>query len=152
MNNIRFDDNGFSIFLNEVRPNKIKSALKSGMRKSLGIIKRQAVSNLRQVTPNYKKKDKWGLTLQGGILVKVNKDGLGGRAEIMGRGGKANFKLKFFENGTKTRKTRKGYNRGQMKTTPFFTPAVNSTKSQVHEALQTNLDESLRRAYNKYAK
>lgn len=153
---IKFSDNGFHDFLQNAKPSQLKSALKAGLRKSLNIIRKQARTNLRAVTPAYNKKDKWGLTLQGGIIVKVKKDGLGGRAEIISRSKNANFKLKFFENGTAERfvKTKNGKraSRGAMKATPFFTPAVQSTKGAVHSSLQENLDVSLKKAFDKYTK
>jgi len=149
---IKFNDNGFINFLNNVKPTKLKSPLKSAIRKSLNIIKKSAKSNLKQVTPNYNKKDKYGLTLQDGIVVKVDKDALSGRAEIISKGRKNNFKLKFFENGTASRYTKKKSFRGSMKATGFFSSAVNSTKSKVDESLKKNLEDSLNKAFQKYAK
>ena len=151
---IIFNDNGFRLFLENIKPSKLKTPLKSAIRKSLGITKKAAKDNLKQVTPNYKKPDRWGLTLQGGIVVKVKKDALSGRVEIMSKSKTNNFKLKFFENGTTERhnKTRKNAFRGSIKATNFFSNAVNQTKSKVDESLRKNLDESLHRAFIKYAR
>ena len=46
----KFDDGGFRYFLQNVKGSKLKTALKSGVRKSLGIVKKQAVSNLKQIS------------------------------------------------------------------------------------------------------
>ncbi|MDR2286196.1 MAG: hypothetical protein LBE04_01780, partial [Prevotellaceae bacterium] len=57
---------------------------------------------------------------QKGIKGRVLNNPLWVSLTIMG-----DFRLKWFENATKKRRTRKGgYNRGKITATPFFVPAI----------------------------
>lgn len=163
-------DNGFQFFLDNIKGSKLKSALKSGLRKTLNIIKRKAVSNLSSV--DFKKgklnvnkqvnfKNSYGTnytlpSFKQGVMVKVFKDGSGGRAEIIGKGKNYNLLLPMIENGkgkryTKGRNNRKAHSTGSIAHT-FFTSAVQSTKTQVHESLQKNLEQAIMRAKDKFYK
>lgn len=158
-------DNGFTFFLNNIKGSKLKSALKSGIRKSLGIIKKKAVSNLKQI--KFKKgnlnisnpvtfKNSQGTkyilpSFRSGVMVKVFKDGSGGRAEIIGRGKNYNLILPMIENGKGRRYTKgdKPHSTGSIAHT-FFTSAVQSTKTEVHNSLQKNLEDAIIKARNKF--
>lgn len=158
-------DNGFTFFLNNIKGSKLKSALKSGIRKSLGIIKKKAVSNLKQI--KFKKgnlnisnpvtfKNSQGTkyilpSFRSGVMVKVFKDGSGGRAEIIGRGKNYNLILPMIENGKGRRFTKgdKPHSTGSIAHT-FFTSAVQSTKTEVHNSLQKNLEDAIIKARNKF--
>lgn len=169
-------DNGFQFFLENIKCSKLKSALKSGIRKSLNIIKKKAISNLKQVQfkkghldvnkqIKFKNSNGSEYTLppfKKGIMVKVFKDGSGGRAEIIGKGNNYNLILPMIENGKGTRYT-KGSSNGLFKTArkshstgsishTFFTTAVDSTKGDVHNSLQKNLEEAIMKARNKFYK
>ena len=50
--------------------------------------------------------------------------------------GSQSYKLRFFEKGTEPRKTRQGYNRGQIKALNFFSGAVNSTYNSAVSRLE----------------
>ena len=158
-------DNGFTFFLNNIKGSKLKSALKSGIRKSLGIIKKKAVSNLKQI--KFKKgnlnisnpvtfKNSQGTkyilpSFRSGVMVKVFKDGSGGRAEIIGRGKNYNLILPMIENGKGRRFTKgdKPHSTGSIAHV-FFTSAVQSTKTEVHNSLQKNLEDAIIKARNKF--
>ena len=163
-------DGGFQFFLENIKGSKLKTALKSGIRKSLNIIKRKAVSNLKQV--NFKKgsidvnkpikfKNNYGTvynlpSFKQGIMVKVFKDGSGGRAEIIGRGKNYNLILPMIENSKGIRRTKGRNNRKEHSTGTighnFFSSAIESTKNKVHESLQKNLEDAIIRAKNKFYK
>ena len=83
-------------------------------------------------------------------LYKENKNDIRGVVEIMGKGKSADFRLKWFENGTQSRYTKNGWHRGKMKTTPFFNPAIETTKSEVEASLDDNYQEALEKTYNKF--
>ena len=47
---MQFSDGGFKKFLEEVRPSKLKGALRSAIRKSLNIIKKKTIQNMKAIT------------------------------------------------------------------------------------------------------
>lgn len=163
-------DGGFQFFLENIKGSKLKTALKNGIRKSLNIIKKKAVSNL--MSANFKKghlnvnkpikfKNSYGSvyelpSFKKGIMVKVFKDGSGGRAEIIGKGKDYNLILPMIENSkgnrsTKGRNNRKAHSTGTIGNN-FFSTAVEATKYQVHNSLQKNLEDAIMRAKNKFYK
>jgi hypothetical protein len=172
-------DGGFTFFLENIKGSKLKSALKSGIRKSLNIIKKTATQNLKAITfkdgkkldvnrPVYFK-NSYGTVYNAApfkkaIAVKVFKDGSGGRAEIIHRDSDKNWNpiLKMMEASKGNRETsgnshqgikrgRKAHSTGSIAHT-FFTNAVESTKTQVHNSLQRNLEDAIIRAKNKFYK
>lgn len=151
---ITWYSNGYDVWLENINPNKLKTALRSGLKKTLQIVQKQAKDNLKSVTPNYNSSNnKWGLRLIKGVMTKLykaQKNDVRGVVEIMGKGKSADFRLKFFENGTQARFTKNGWHRGKMKSTPFFNPAVESTKGEVEASLDGNYQEALENAYNKF--
>lgn len=172
---MKTDDGGFRFFLENVKGSKLKSALKSGLRKSLNIIKKQAVQNLANtefksgkvnVNKQVRFKNSQGTvymlpSFKSGVMVKVKKDGSGGRAEIIGKGKNANLILPMIEAGKGERHTKgiKIVNHHKMRvqsrstgsiTHTFFTSAVNSTKGQVQSALQKGLEDAITKAKEKY--
>lgn len=151
---ITWYSNGYGVWLDNINPNRLKTALRNGLKKSLRIVQKEAKNNLKKVTPRYNSgKNQWGLRLIKGIMVKLykeNKNDIRGVVEIMGKGKSADFRLKFFENGTHSRYTKNGWHRGKMKSTPFFNPAIESTKSEVESSLEGNYQEALEKAYNKF--
>ena len=99
-------DGGFTFFLENIKGSKLKSALKSGIRKSLTIIKKKATQNLKAITFKDGKKldvnkpvifkNSYGTEYNAApfkkaIAVKVFKDGSGGRAEIIHRDSDKNW-------------------------------------------------------------
>jgi len=172
-------DGGFTFFLENIKGSKLKTALKSGLRKSLNIIKKQATQNLKAITfKNGQKldvnkevsfKNSYGSVYSAApfkkaIAVKVFKDGSGGRAEIIHRDKDKNWNpiLKMMEASKGKRETtgnshqgikrgRKAHSTGSIAHT-FFTTAVQSTKSQVQSSLQKNLEDAIMRARDKFYK
>ena len=107
-------DGGFTFFLENIKGSKLRSALKSGIRKSLNIIKKKATQNLKAITFKDGKKldvnkpvifkNNYGTEYNAApfkkaIAVKVFKDGSGGRAEIIHRDSDKNWNpiLKMME-------------------------------------------------------
>ena len=82
-------------------------------------------------------------SLSRGIQRKVWKNGEGATVTILG-----DYRLKFFENGTKIRKTRKGYNRGTIKAQHFFDRA----KQNKAKDIQKQLNDLITNSINKIAK
>ncbi len=175
----KFSDGGFTYFLQNVKGSKLKTALKSGLRKSLGIIKKKAVENLKGISfKNGKNLDTKGNVVfknsygtryvvapfSKGVTIKLKKDGSSGRVEIITKDSDKNWNpiLKMIEASKGDRKTsgnshkgikrgRKAHSTGSIAHT-FFTSAVQSTKSQVQQSLQKNLDEAINKAREKFYK
>lgn len=173
----KFDDKGFTYFLQNVKGSKLKTALKSGLRKSLGIIKKKAVQNLKGITfKNGKKlnttqsvlfKNSYGNTYIAapfgkGVTIKLKKDGSSGRVQIIAKDTDPNWNpiLKMMEASKGKRETsgnshtwrkqgRKAHSTGSIAHT-FFTNAVQSTKSAVQQSLQKNLEDAIMRAKEKF--
>ena len=176
----KFSDGGFIYFLQNVKGSKLKTALKSGLRKSLNIVKKKATQNLKNITFKSGKslssfamgkgvifKNSYGTKyvvapFSKGITVKLKKDGSSGRVQIITRQTDKNWNpiLKMIEASKGNRQTsgnshtgrkqgRKAHSTGSIGHT-FFTNAVQSTKSQVQESLQKNLDEAINKAREKF--
>lgn len=172
-------DGGFTFFLENVKGSKLKTALKSGIRKSLNIVKKRATDNLKAITFKNGKtldvnkevsfKNSYGnvynvASFKKGIAVKVKKNGDGGRVAIITKQSATNWNpiLKMIEASKGERKTsgnshqgiskgRKAHSTGSIAHT-FFTSAVQSTKTEVQNSLQKNLEESIMRAKDKFYK
>lgn len=173
------NDGGFTFFLENVKGSKLKTALKSGIRKSLNIIKKKATQNLQAISfKNGKKLDVnkevdfknsygthyYAAPFKKAITVKVKKNGDGGRVQIMSNPISNNWNpiLKMIEvskgnrqttgnSHTKRKQGRKAHSTGSIAHT-FFTNAVETSKQQVHDSLQKNLDDAIMRARNKFYK
>ena len=76
-----------------------KKAHRTALRKATGILVRETRKNFRKVVKNPNARNRWnGKNFSSGIKSKVNKEATEGKVHIMG-----DFRLKFFEMGTKTR-------------------------------------------------
>lgn len=175
----KFDDNGFRFFLTNIKGGKLKTALKGGIRKSLNIVKKKAVENLKAIKfKNGRSLDTKGEVVfknsygnryvvapfSKGVVIKLKKDGSSGRVEIITKDSDKNWNpiLKMMEASKGKRETsgnshqhikrgRKAHSTGSIAHT-FFTSAVQTTKSQVQQSLQKNLDEAINRAREKFYK
>lgn len=175
----KLDDGNFTFFLQNVKGSKLKTALKSGLRKSLNIIKKKAVENLKGISFKNGKTLNTNETVvftnsygnryvvapfSKGVVVKLKKDGSSGRVQIITKDTDKNWNpiLKMIEASKGERFTtgnshkgvkggRKAHSTGSIAHT-FFTNAVQSTRSQVQENLQKNLDEAINKAREKFYK
>lgn len=137
------------------------NAMKTALRKSAQILVKKAKANLKQIVKNSTKKSaKYGKSLQSGIKSKVNKEGTEAKVHIMG-----DFRLKFFEAGTKDRYTKghkitgyagrslkrsgKGGYRGVITAKGFFKAAQKETESQVFGSIDSLLSESIQKIASK---
>lgn len=142
MNNVKVDDssvqNLFKALEDESRSRILLTALKAGGQKLLEGTKIQLRSKLGAgaSTPN-----RWnGKTMESGIKLKVLKDYCEVDVNIMG-----DFRLKFFEKGTKFRKTRKTKaNRGQIRGLYFFQSA-RAKEDDVTSVINNSIAESLKK-------
>ena len=114
------------------------TALKAGGQKLLKETKIQLRAKLGAgaSTPN-----RWnGKTMESGVKLKVLKDYCEVDVNIMG-----DFRLKFFEKGTKLRRTRKTKaNRGQIRGLNFF-QAARTKEAEITSAINNSIAESLKK-------
>ena len=141
MNNVSVDDsavrNLFQALDEESRKRILFTALKAGGEKLLSETKMQLRSKLGSgaTSPN-----RWnGRTMESGIRLKADKDYCEVDVNVMG-----DFRLKFFEKGTKLRQTKKKANRGSIKGLYFF-QAARSKADEITTIINSSLAESLKR-------
>ena len=141
MNNVSVDDsavrNLFQALDEESRKRILFTALKAGGEKLLSETKMQLRSKLGSgaSSPN-----RWnGRTMESGIRLKADKDYCEVDVNVMG-----DFRLKFFEKGTKLRQTKKKANRGSIKGLYFF-QAARSKADEITTIINSSLAESLKR-------
>ena len=122
-------------------------AMKTALKKSAQILIKKARAKLKQ-------------TVKSGIKSKINKDGTEAKVHIMG-----DFRLKFFETGTKDRYTRghkitgydgkslkrtgKGGYRGVITARHFFKDAQRESEHQVFSSIDSLLSESIQKIASK---
>ena len=141
MNNVSVDDsavrNLFQALDEESRKRILFTALKAGGEKLLSETKMQLRSKLGSgaTSPN-----RWnGKTMESGIRLKADKDYCEVDVNVMG-----DFRLKFFEKGTKLRQTKKKANRGSIKGLYYF-QAARSKADEITTIINSSLAESLKR-------
>ena len=158
---IEFDDSQVLNLFAALSGKDQTKAMKTALRKAAQILIKKTKSNLKNIVKNSTKKStKYGKALQSGIKAKVNKDGTEAKVHIMG-----DFRLKFFETGTKDRYTRghkitgyegrhlkrsgKGGFRGAITGKNFFKSAQKESESQVFSSIDTLLSESIQKIASK---
>ena len=141
MNNVSVDDsavrNLFQALDEESRKKILFTALKAGGEKLLSETKVQLRSKLGSgaSSPN-----RWnGRTMESGIRLRGDKDYCEVDVNVMG-----DFRLKFFEKGTKLRQIKKKANRGSIKGLYFF-QAARSKADEITAIINSSLAESLKR-------
>ena len=116
---------------------------RNALRKAGRILQKETKTQLRSVvgkTINHK--NRWdGKTLGSGIKLKVDKKATEAKVHIMG-----DFRLKFFELGTTTRRLRKnGANRGRMNASHFFRTAKDNKERAIFDNINQMVEESITR-------
>lgn len=123
-----------------------KKAKHTALRKASSILIKAARTNLSQVTKGARHPNRWnGKTMESGVKMgKLNDATDELKVHIMG-----DFRLKFFQSGTKRRTTKINANRGSIKKTNFFANAVNSKKAEAEKSIDTLFQESINRIWSK---
>ena len=140
----------------ELDSKRQKQAHRSALRRGVNILVKEARKSLRTAVRKPNSKNWWnGKTLQSGIKSSINKEVTEGKVHIMG-----DFRLKFFEMGTKLRKTsgankasvrgkipkyrqHKPSNRGSIKASNFFLKARNIKEKEISDNMNTIIAESI---------
>lgn len=144
--NISVDDADLQRALSSLDSRNHKIAVRKALIKGANLAKKEVKRDLKHTLNPLRKKSKFkngkdkpditkGITVSG----KRNdpfEDGV--KLHIMG-----DYRLKFFEMGTDDRSTKRGYNRGVHKKTPFFKPALDSCEEQVFETIEREIDTQI---------
>lgn len=125
-------------------------ALKTGVRKGLILIRNRARQRFRGMFPsgarvNPKYSDKLIDGIRATKVQDDKKDGVKGYVLITSnrRSGSGSYRLVFLEGGTVKRHTRRGYNRGSIKASFFFTSTVNSEQSNYRNTVVNELEKTV---------
>ena len=147
----------------ELDSKRQKQAHRSALRRGVNILVKEARKSLRTAVRKPNSKNWWnGKTLQSGIKSSINKEVTEGKVHIMG-----DFRLKFFEMGTKRRRTsgrnkakvrgkipkyrqHKPSNRGSIRPFRFFRRARNQKEKEIEENMNNILAESIKRINAKF--
>lgn len=152
MDGVKVDDRQVIWALSRLSFKQMNKAYRQGMKKALDPILKQTKVNLKAsgikgVTRPYisrKTGKRYPSMVQGvktSVYVGDTEDSYG-KVHIM-----KEFRLKWFEKGTAIRKTRKGYNRGEIKPKWFFRSAVAQKSREAAESLDENIRNSIIQAW-----
>lgn len=121
-----------------------KQAIKSALRKSASIIRKEAQKNWVASVPN-------GAKMKKEINIAVYRNASGARIDLLDKRRKDSkqFTLKFFNSGTIERATRKGAKRGAIRATNFFNNAVITQKGNAEKSLESNIINAITKVVNK---
>ena len=149
---ISVDDKALIGALGKLSYRKVVSIYNNALKKPLQPLLKRARTNLRRTgiknvnKPYVGKNGKQYFSMLQGIKTSVyvgDTEDSYGKVHIM-----KEFRLKFFEKGTKLRKTDKGYKRGSIKPKWFFSNAMNQRSREAASSLDENISKSIIKAFN----
>lgn len=147
------DASQWDALMSELNPRQLKTAWKAGMRPSAKTIERGVQSSLAARHPNAVKYSKeihiklW--SKGGGFTVGLSQGQL---STVMSKSGKVIssshlYILRWLSTGTENRTTGRGYNRGKITASHFFSEGVKTSIEPAVSALGDNITKALERAY-----
>lgn len=150
----------------ELNTNQQRRAYRNALRRAANILVKETRNQLKSKLGRKANSKNWwnNKTLASGIKSNADKEGKEAKVHIMG-----DFRLKFFEMGTKQRKTtgrntgsvrgktpirrqRKAANRGRIESLKFFSTAKDNKEQEIFGTLDKLISESIQRVYNKRKK
>ena len=141
--------------LDRLNDDEARKVIKSALRKSILIIRKQAQDNLvSTITKAEFSSTKNGMTfkpLKNDINLAVYRNASGARVDMLDKRKKNSraYMLRWFESGTKERATKKDANRGSIKASNFFSNAVRSKQKESESSLEQNILDSIKKAVSK---
>lgn len=147
MANIEVDSRNVLKMFAELNSKNQKKVHRIALAKALSILVKEARSTLKGVIRKsiYSKSKKTGKSLASGIKYKINKDATEGKAHILG-----DFRLKFFELGTKERYRKRGGKTGTIKASYFFRTARQNKEALISSSMNNIISESIKRVNGKF--
>lgn len=132
---ITVDSKEFLKNLNNLSSKNHKRAIRKSLIEGAKVTVKEARRGLRMAVGKaaFKKSKKTGKSIASGIRYSAQKNILdnGVKVSIM-----KDFRLKFFEDGTADRYTKKGYKRGKIAETNFFTNSLPRCQEKAFEKVQ----------------
>jgi hypothetical protein len=153
-NGVEIDINKVLSMFSELTSKERKKTFKLSLRKSANILRKQVVTNLKSIVKDVNTKNRWNQkTLQSGVRLSVERDAQSVKVHILG-----DFRLKFFELGTKDRynkkkkkvKLKKERYTGSNKAKYFFKDAKTQTEQQVFSSLEQSFTDIIKKINDKH--
>lgn len=128
-----------------MKPSQIRPILRTGTRKGVTEIRKQAVANYKKI---FKGSDRWRAIWAKnyarknviGAYVSLHSKRLNPRYDW---GNKSPMLLVWLDRGTNERKNKKGYNRGMMDDTGFFAKAVEAKMNKAEAVASKYINEGI---------
>ena len=135
---IAVDTSGVNKIFNNLTGKEQKKVIRTATRKAAQKLTKSTKQMFKGVTAKYNSRNWWnGKTLQSGIKYVSDKN-VSYKVHIMG-----DFRLKFWEMGTKKRYTRKGHYRGSMKQKAFFNPTLQGLETTLANDIKDSITKNL---------
>lgn len=166
MNNLQVDAKDVLALFADLNSRQQKQVYRNALRRAANILVKESRSQLKfKLGRKANSKNWWnGKTLVSGIKSNADRQGKEAKVHIMG-----DFRLKFFEMGTKQRKTtgsnsasvrgktpirrqKKAASRGSISSLRFFSTAQKNKEREIFDSLDNLISESIQRVYNKRRK
>ncbi|MDL2243913.1 hypothetical protein LJC54_00185 [Parabacteroides sp. OttesenSCG-928-J18] len=152
MNKVEVEINSDQIIelFNSLDSKKQTTVYKRTMKKASAILVNQTRKNIRNVLPNSKKKNKWGMSFEDGVKSNIWRDGSTAKVNIM-----RHYMLKWFEKGTQERHTgnrilkRKPHPTGRIKANWFFKKAKEQTEKRIFQEIDSELAKNIVKVWGK---
>ena len=148
----KFETNAVRVYEKFIKLNtkEMGRALKTGVRKGLLFIRNKARKRFRTLFPsgsrlNSKYNDKLIEGIRATKVKEDKRDGIRGFVLITSnrKTGSGSYRLVFLEGGTVNRYTKKGYNRGSIRASFFFTSSVNDSQSDYNDTVVNELEKAV---------
>lgn len=126
----------------ELDSKKQKKVHRTALKNATGILVREARKNFKSVVKKPNSRNSWnGKTFSSGIKSSINREVTEGKVHILG-----DFRLKFFELGTKTcykKRTKGRPSTGAIRVTYFFKKAREAKESDISNSMNNIITQSI---------
>lgn len=131
----------------ELDSKKQKKVHRTALRSATGILVRETRRNFRKVVKKSNSRNRWnGKTFSSGIKSSINREATEGKVHILG-----DFRLKFFELGTKERRKRKtGAKTGRISASYFFKKARESKEEEISNSMNSIIEQSIKKVNGQF--
>ena len=164
MNNIEVDARQVTSMFADLTSRQQRQVYRSALRKGAGILATETKRQLRQALGRAASSRNWwnGRTLAAGVKSNADRNGEEAKVHIMG-----DFRLKFFEMGTRVRRTtgsntasvrgrnpirrqRAAANRGNINAAHFFRTAKANKEREIFDNMDNLISQSIQRIANRF--
>lgn len=134
---------------------EMRKALRAAITRAASQLQRETKRELRKTMPTATQKGRYPDSLADAVrrskIEETKKGEISAKVHIMGTGrtGSGTYRLRFFEKGTKQRRTAKGYNRGSIKALLFFVLAQTSFYNEYDRILRDEIPKAVNKINSK---